>query len=128
MDTQLQPVQDSDLQQLPLIIKAWQENRAEIVALTAQLSEKKTRQKALDTVILGTMKKNEIGALDLKQSGGRLLFKQKTTKGGLSQKVLQEYLAEHLKSDESANKALAFIAEKRGTKGKKVETLTFEKL
>jgi len=128
MDTQLQPVQDSDLQQLPLIIKAWQENRAEIVALTAQLSEKKIRQKALDTVILGTMKKNEIGALDLKQSGGRLLFKQKNTKGGLSQKELKEYLSEHLKSDESANKALAYIAEERGKKGKKIETLAFEKL
>jgi hypothetical protein len=117
---------ENDLQLLPQLINAWQQNREEMLTLASQMKEKKTREKALQTVILGTMKHHKIGALDLTKSGGRLLYKEKTKKGGLSQKSLQGFLAEHMKSPEDATKALAFITEKRGTKT--VETLSFEKL
>ena len=123
---ELTPNADVELQQLPQLITAWKKVREETVALKEQLRERKVRMKALEEVILRTMKKNSIGALDLKQSGGRLLYKKREAKGSLSQKSLQEYLAEHLKSDEAATKALDFISEKRGKKT--METLSFEKL
>lgn len=123
---ELTPNADVELQQLPQLITAWKKVREEGVALKEQLRERKVRMKALEEVILRTMKKNSIGALDLKQSGGRLLYKKREAKGSLSQKSLQEYLAEHLKSDEAATKALDFISEKRGKKT--METLSFEKL
>jgi len=123
---ELTPNADVELQQLPQLITAWKKVREETVALKEQMRERKVRMKALEDVILRTMKKNSIGALDLKQSGGRLLYKKREAKGSLSQKSLQEYLAEHLKSDEAATKALDFISEKRGKKT--METLSFEKL
>jgi hypothetical protein len=83
-------------------------------------------QKALEEVIMRVMKKHQIGALDLKASNGRLLYKKRQSKGPLSQKSLHDILAEHLKSDEAADKAVKFIDEKRGVKT--METLTFEKL
>ena len=123
---ELSPNADVELQQLPQLITAWKKVREESVALKEQIRERNVRMKALEEVILRTMKKNSIGALDLKQSGGRLLYKKREAKGSLSQKSLQEYLAEHLKSDEAATKALDFISEKRGKKT--METLSFEKL
>jgi len=123
---ELTPNADVELQQLPQLITAWKKVREEAVALKEQLRERKVRMKALEEVIMRTMKRHSIGALDLKQSGGRLLYKKRESKGSLSQKSLQEYLAEHLKSDEAATKALDFISEKRGKKT--METLSFEKL
>ena len=108
------------------MITAWKKVREETVTLKEQLRERNVRKIALEEVIMRIMKQHSIGALDLKQSNGRLLYKKKETKGPLSQKNLQEFLAEHLKSDESAKKAIDFIAEKRGKKT--VETLSFENL
>ena len=117
---------DQEIQQLPQMITAWKKVREESVALKEQLRERKVRQKALEEVIMRTMKRHSIAALDLKQSNGRLLYKKRQTKGSLSQKNLHEFLSEYLKSDESATKALEFIAEKRGTKV--AEVLSFESL
>jgi hypothetical protein len=121
-----QPTAEQDLQVLPQMITAWKQVQEESSKLKEQLRERKVRQKALEEVILRTMKKHNIGALDLKQSNGRLLYKKRNAKGALTQKSLQEILAEHLKSEDAANKAVAFITEKRGTR--LTETLAFEKL
>lgn len=115
-----------DLPQLPQMISAWKEVQAETSKLKEQLRERKVRQKALEEVILRTMKKHNIGALDLKASNGRLLYRKKQTKGSLSQKNLEGMLGEFLKSDEHARKAIEFIDEKRGKKTS--EVLTFENL
>jgi hypothetical protein len=117
---------DQDLQILPQMITAWKQVQEESTKLKQQLREHKVRQKALEEVILRVMKKHQIGALDLKASNGRLLYKKRQTKGSLSQKTLQEILSEHLKSDDAAKKAITFIEEKRGTKT--LETLSFEQL
>ena len=121
-----QSTPEQDLQILPQMITAWKEVNNETSKLQEQLREKKTKQKALEEVILRTMKKHNIGALDLKQSNGRLLYKKRQAKGPLSQKSLHEMLAEHLKSEEAASNAVKFIDEKRGTKT--LEKLTFENL
>ena len=117
---------EQDLQVLPQMITAWKQVQEEITRLKDQLRERKVRQKALDEVILRIMKKHHIGALDLKASNGRLLYKKRQAKGGLSQKSLHDILSEHLKSDEAAKRAIAFITEKRGTKT--MESLSFEQL
>jgi hypothetical protein len=117
---------EQDLQILPQMITAWKQVHEEVTKLQEQLRERKVRIKALDEVILRIMKKHQIGALDLKASNGRLLFKKRQTKGSLSQKGLHDMLAEHLKSTEAAKNAIAFIDEKRGIKT--LETLSFEQL
>ena len=117
---------EQDLQLLPQMITAWKQVQEEVTRLKDQLRERKVRQKALDEVILRIMKKHHIGALDLKASNGRLLYKKRQAKGGLSQKSLHDILSEHLKSDDAAKKAIAFITEKRGTKT--MESLSFEQL
>jgi len=123
---QLIEAPSDELQQLPQMITAWKEIQADTTALKAQLREKKIRQKALEEVILRTMKKHNIGALDLKASNGRLLYRRKQSKGGLSQKNLQGFLGEFLKDDTKAQQAVAFIDEKRGKKT--MEVLAFESL
>ena len=120
------PNPESELQQLPQLITAWKKLREETTTLKEQMRERKVRMKALEEVIMRAMKRNSIGALDLKQSGGRLLYKKRESKGSLSQKSLHEILSEHLKSEEAATKAIDFISEKRGKKT--LEVLSFEKL
>ena len=115
-----------ELQILPQMINAWKEVQAETKKLKEQQRELKVRQKALEEVILRTMKKHNIGALDLKASNGRLLYKKKQTKGGLSQKTLQDMLGEFLKDSEKGKEAVKFIDEKRGVKT--MEVLSFESL
>lgn len=128
MDQALAPTNtpDQDLQQLPQMISAWKAIQEETTTLKNQLREKKVRQKALEEMILRTMKNHNIGALDLKASNARLMYKKRQSKGSLNQKSLTEMLSEYMKSDEEAKKAVAFIDEKRGVKT--MEVLSFEKL
>jgi hypothetical protein len=127
MSTELAtPNVEQELQQLPQLIAAWKEVQAETTKLKEQLRERKVRQKALEEVILRTMKKHNIGALDLKASQGRLCHRNKQVKGSLSQKGLQEMLGEYLKSPEEGEKAVKFINEKRGVTTR--EVLSFEHL
>lgn len=121
-----QPPSDAnEIQQLSMMIKSWRENQKEVDELNQQVKEKKKRSKVMEEVILRIMKKNNIGALDLQSSGGRLLYRRQTSKAGLGQKEMARLLAEHLKSEQAANTALQYIAEHRGTKVK--ESLLYEK-
>ena len=121
-----QPSTDAnEIQQLSNMIKSWRELQNEINELNQQVKEKKKRSGVMEEVILRIMKKNNIGALDLQSSGGRLLYRRQTSKAGLGQKEMARLLAEHLKSEQAANTALQYIAEHRGTKVK--ESLLYEK-
>ncbi len=62
-----------ELQNLSQIIKTWRELNKETSALKEQVREKTKRLKALDEMILRIMKKHNIGALDLKESGVLIL-------------------------------------------------------
>jgi len=115
----------TEMQTLKDIIVAWREAEREVSSLSAQIREKKKKQKTMEEVILRIMKKNNIGALDLKGSGGRLLYRKHTTKGTLNVKTLTEMLTQHLKSDTAAAEALKFINEHRGAKPK--ESLMYER-
>ena len=50
------------------------------------LRENNKKMKALEDIILRVMKQNNIGALDLKSSGGRVLYKKQKRQAGLGQK------------------------------------------
>ncbi len=119
------PTDQNELQQLSLVIRTWRDLQKETDELTAALKEKKKRKVALEEMILRIMKKNNIGALDLASSGGRLLYRRKTTKGSLGQKDMVRLLGEHMKSEQKAAEALQYIAEHRGSKVK--ESILYEK-
>jgi Family of unknown function (DUF5760) len=119
------PTDPNEVQQLSLVIKTWRELSKETNEIQDQLREKKKRLHALEEMILRIMKKNNIGALDLQSSGGRLLYRRSTTKGSLAQKDITRLLGEHMKSEEKAKEALQYISEHRGSKVK--ETLVYEK-
>jgi len=119
------PPDPNELTQLSTMIKAWREVQKEADDLKTQIKEKTKRCKAMEEVILRIMKKNNIGALDLQSSGGRLLYRRQTTKAGLGQKDMARLLADHLKSEQAAVTALQYIAEHLGTKVK--ESLLYEK-
>jgi hypothetical protein len=123
--TQSTPSDANELAQLSLMIKTWREIQKETEDLNNQVKEKKKRAKVMEEMILRIMKKNNIGALDLQSSGGRILYRRQTTKAGLGQKDMARLLAEHLKSEQAANTALQYIAEHRGSKVK--ESLLYEK-
>jgi hypothetical protein len=119
------PSDANEVSQLSMMIKTWRELQRETEELNAQVKEKKKRSKVMEEMILRVMKKNNIGALDLQSSGGRLIYRRQTTKGSLGQKDMARLLSEHLKSEQAANTALQYIAEHRGSKVK--ESLLYEK-
>lgn len=125
VDTTTPITEQQELQNLRQIIVTWRELEAEASALSAQMREKKKRQKALEEMILRIMKKYNIGALDLKGSGGRLLYRRQTTKAALNPKVLTGLLATHLKSETAAADAIKYIGEHRESRVR--ESLLYEK-
>lgn len=125
VDTTTPITEQQELQNLRQIIVTWRELEAEASTLSAQMREKKKRQKALEEMILRIMKKYNIGALDLKGSGGRLLYRRQTTKAALNPKVLTGLLATHLKSETAAADAIKYIGENRESRVR--ESLLYEK-
>jgi hypothetical protein len=119
------PSDQNELQQLSLAIRTWREVQKETEELSAALKERKKKKVALEEMILRIMKKNNIGALDLKSTGGRLLYRRQTTKGSLGQKDLVRLLGEHMKSEQKAAEAIQYITEHRGSKVK--ESILYEK-
>jgi hypothetical protein len=125
VDTTTPITEQQELQNLRQIIVTWRELETEAATLSAQVREKKKRMKALEEMILRIMKKYNIGALDLKGSGGRLLYRRQTTKAALNPKVLTGLLATHLKSETAAADAIKYIGEHRESRVR--ESLLYEK-
>ena len=126
------PEEHQEFQNLPLLLTQWkkiQEEKRKLVdekkRLLEQISEHDKRCAVLEQMIMGTMKKHSIGALDLKSSGARVLYKKRSTKAPISKKDMEKHLTEHLKSEDAAKKLLEFLGTKRETKVK--EALIYEK-
>jgi hypothetical protein len=117
--------EQQELHNLRQIIVTWREIEGEVSTLSAQIREKNKRKKALEEMILRIMKKYNIGALDLKGSGGRLLYRKQTTKASLNPKTLTGLLASHLKSETAAAEAIKYIVENREARPR--ESLLYEK-
>jgi len=114
-----------ELSQLSNIIKEWKETNEQVKTLNEQIREKRKRLKVQEEMILRIMKKHNIGALDLKGSGGRILYRRSTSKGGMNEKLLFGLLSQHLKSETAAADAVKFITENREAKTK--VSLLYEK-
>ena len=114
-----------EIQNLRQLIVSWRALEGEVSELNAQLREKRKRMKAMEEIILRVMKRHTIGALDLKGSGGRLIYRRQTSKATLNPKVLGTLLSQHLKSEDAAAAALKFITEHREAKVR--ESLLYEK-
>ena len=125
VDTTNPITEQQELQTLRQIIGTWREMEMEVSTLSAEVREKKKRMKALEEMVLRIMKKYNIGALDLKGSGGRLLYRRQTTKAALNPKVLTGLLATHLKSETAAAEAIKYIGENRESRIR--ESLLYEK-
>ena len=119
------PPDPNEVQQLSQMIKSWKELHGEVATLKEQVREKNKRLKVMEEMILRIMKKNNIGALDLSNSGGRLLYRRSNAKAGLSPKTLLSLLTDHLKSEQKAAEAIKYITDNREARVR--ESLLYEK-
>ena len=123
---QLTPAElNAEMANLTHSIKEWRRLTGESTELSQQIKERRTKIKALEAVILRVMKSHQIGALDLKASGGRDLTKESKKQAGLGAKNLHSYLAEYMNSDTEAMKVIAFINGKREGTQTTVESLKY---
>jgi hypothetical protein len=115
---------DDSMAALPTIIVEWRKIQDEIKPLRDAISEKKKRIAVLEEYIMRIMKKHNIDSLGLKNSGGRIAFKNKKRLQGLGPSTLKPLLTAHLQSEEKAEDALKFIQENRTSK--QVEKIIYE--
>ena len=102
-----------DTQNLSLVVTEWRRICDEISQHKQQAREKGKRVKVLEGIIMNIMKQQNVGALDLKSSGGRILYNKKQRKSGLNSKVIQKLLTEHLKDETKAAEAVKYLSEHR---------------
>lgn len=121
-----------EFQNLPVLLSQWKKIQEEKRSLQQQkkvlgqqISEHDKRCEAMEAMIMGTMKKNSIGAIDLKSSAARAVLKKRATRAPTGKKEKIKQLAEYLKSEDEAKKLLNFLKEKQ-TKIVK-ESLFYEK-
>ncbi len=116
----------TDAQNLATIVLEWRRLHEEIQGHKQQAKEKTKRAQVLEGIIMNIMKQQNLGALDLKSSGGRILYEKQERKSGLGAKKLQKLLMEHFKDEAKAAEALKYIDEHRDAVTK--EKLSYEKL
>ena len=112
------------IQNLSNVISEWKRMADEVYSFREQIKEKKKRMKVMEEIILRTMKAHHIGALDLKNSGGRILYKKQKQQTGMGSKNLQKYLMDCL-GEQDTSKVLKYIQEHKQTTVK--ELLQYEK-
>ena len=118
---------------LPNLLTEWkkiQEEKSKLLdekkKVGERIREQDKRAEAMQGMILSIMKKNSIGALDMKSSNARALYKKRVIKSPLGIKEMKKYFNEHFKEDpEKGKKLLEFLDTKRDTTIK--ESLVYEK-
>ncbi len=116
--------QQSEMSTLTHSIVEWRNLKEQSTELKQQVREINKKMKVLEEVILRVMKNHNIGALDLKNSGGRVLFKKQKRQVGLGQKNMVKFIGEHLKSEEKAQELMKYLQERREVVEK--ESLAYE--
>jgi len=117
--------QENDLQTLTHSIIEWRRLKEENDLRKREVREATTKMNALEKIILAVMKSHNIGALDLKNSGGRVFFKTKKSQASVGQKGMVKLIGDYLKSPEEATKLMEFVQSNRGVVVK--ETIFYEK-
>ena len=111
--TTLTTPEENELATLTHSIIEWRRLKEDNDIRKQQVRESGTKMKALEEIILNVMKSHNIGALDLKNSGGHVLFKQQKRQAALGQKNMEKFMAEYLQSQEKATELINFLQEKR---------------
>jgi predicted GNAT family N-acyltransferase len=117
--------QENEMATLTHSIIEWRRLKEDTDEMKQIIREKSKKMKALEEVILRVMKNHNIGALDLKSSGGRVIFKKQKRQAGLGQKNMMKLITEHLESEEKAKQLLTYIQEHREVVTK--ESIYYEK-
>ena len=117
--------QENEMSTLTHSIIEWRNLKDQTTELKQQARELTKKMKVLEDVILRVMKNHNIGALDLKSSGGRVLFKKQKRQTALGQKNMVKFIGEHLKSEEKAQELMKYLQERREVVEK--ESLAYEK-
>jgi len=118
---ELAPHQENDMTMLTHSIIEWRRIKEKCDEARQDFRENSKKIKILEDVILRIMKDHNIGALDLKNSGGRVLCKKQKRQTTVGQKNMVKLMAEHLKSEEEATKLMKHIQDSR-------QTVTTEKI
>ena len=124
-ESSLTTPQENEMGTLTHSIIEWRRLKEDCDEAKQHLREKGKKMKALEEVILRIMKNHNIGALDLKNSGGRVLFKKQKRQAGLGQKNMVKLMSQHLQSEEKANDLMKYIQEHREVVMK--ESIAYEK-
>jgi len=101
--------QENDLSMLTHSIIEWRRLKEENDARKIQVRESNTKMKALEEVIVRVMKEHNIGALDLKNSGGRVLFRKQKRQAAMGQKNMEKWIGECLQSNDKAKEIMTYI-------------------
>lgn len=124
-DNTLTSPRENEVMTLTNSIIEWRRLKDETTDLKQQVREMNKKMKALEDVILRVMKNHNIGALDLKNSGGRVLFRKQKRQSGLGQKNMFKLMADGLQSEEKALELMKYIQEHREVITK--ESIQYEK-
>jgi hypothetical protein len=120
------PPTKEDLQQLSDALKSWNTTFEKINQARQTIKEESKRQKHLESLIVSMMKNHAIGALDLKASGARVLYKKQKKTTGVKKKEMLPLLSEHLGDEKKAKDVIAMLEKHKTTEWK--EGLRYEKL
>jgi len=112
-ENQLISPQENELTTLTHSIIEWRRLKMDNDAVKDLVRERTKKMKALEEIIVRVMKSHNIGALDLKNSGGRVLFRKQKRHAGLGQKTMEKLVSEHLQSAEAATELMKYIQEHR---------------
>ena len=82
-ENQLISPQENELTTLTHSIIEWRRLKVDNDAVKDLVRERTKKMKALEEIIVRVMKSHNIGALDLKNSGGRVLFRKQKCHAGL---------------------------------------------
>ena len=118
--------EESELTTLTHAISEWRRLKEENDIRKQQVREANKKLKVLEEIILRVMKSHQIGALDLKSSGARVLLKKQKRQAALGQKNMVKLIGDYMKSPEEAQKLMTFLEEKKESVIK--ESITLERL
>ena len=105
--------QENELTTLTHSIIEWRKLKGVGDSIRIQMREINKKMKALEDIILRVMKSHNIGALDLKNSGGRVLFKKSKRQASLGQKNMEKLITDYLQSEEKAKALMSYVQEHR---------------
>jgi hypothetical protein len=99
-------------EQLVKTIKDWVKIDNEIRGLNKEINTRKTEKKNLSTLLIETMKKNEIDCFDIKD--GQICYTKKNIKKPITKKVLMDILSNFYNGDiTKANELNNYIIDNR---------------